>query len=324
MFPQTRMRRLRHSDGLRALARETTLSRDDMIYPLFVLPGENKKQEVSSLPGVFRYTADQLPGVASDIRSPAVLLFGVPDDDEKDETGSAALLEGGLVPRAVRAIKNARPDLVVITDLCLCAYTQHGHCGPLTEAGEVDNDRTLALLGQMARVHAAAGTDVVAPSGMMDGQVQAIRTDLDSADRESTGIMSYAVKYASSFYGPFRDAARSAPSFGDRSRYQLPPSNAREGIREGLLDEEEGADWLMVKPAMPYLDVLAELRRETRLPISAYQVSGEYAMIKSAAENGRIDEREVALESLLSIKRAGADAIITYYAEQACRWLEAG
>lgn len=321
MFPTTRMRRLRRSEGLRALAREVTLSREDLIYPVFTVPGRERKEEVSSLPGVFRYSTDLLPGIVAEVRSPAVLLFGVPEEEQKNETGSAALAEEGLVPQAIRAIKEERPDLVVITDLCLCAYTDHGHCGVLTEGREVDNDRTLHILGRMATVHAEAGADVVAPSGMMDGQVGAIRGHLDSADMQSAGIMSYAVKFASSFYGPFREAAHSAPDFGDRRSYQLPPSNRREGLKDGLLDEAEGADWLMVKPAMPYLDVLSELRRETRLPISAYQVSGEYAMIKSAGQKGWIDERKVALESLLSIKRAGADAVITYFAEDVCRWL---
>lgn len=321
MYPKRRMRRLRSSEGMRAMTREVTVDSDDLIYPLFVVSGRNRREKVPSLPGVKQFSVDLLPEAVADVHPPAVLLFGVPDADRKDTGASAALDDGGIVPRAIRRIKEERPDLVVITDVCLCAYMSHGHCGVVRQDGQVDNDATLDLIAEMAEVHAGAGADVVAPSGMMDGQVGAIRAGLDAAGHEEVSIMSYAAKFASSFYGPFRDIAHSAPDFGDRRRYQLPASNRREALRDALLDEGEGADWLMVKPAMPYLDVLTELRGETRLPISAYQVSGEYAMIKSAAERDRIDEKRVVLESLTAIKRAGADSIITYYAEKVCEWL---
>ncbi len=316
MYPDIRMRRVRRTEGLRALAQETNLSSDDLIQPLFAMSGDAEKEEIPSLPGVHRYSTDLLQERVSELSVPAVLLFGVPDDSQKDERGSAALDPEGIVPEAVQMIKDERPDLVIITDVCLCAYTTHGHCGMVTDDGEINNDETIPLIARMAEVHADAGADMVAPSGMMDGQVTGIRDHLDSAGFKSVSVMSYAAKFASSFYGPFRDVAHSAPSFGDRQSYQLPCANRQEGIRDALLDEREGADWLMVKPAMPYLDVLQELRQETRLPIAAYQVSGEYAMIKSAAEKGRIDEKQVAHESLLSIKRAGADAIITYFADE--------
>jgi len=320
-YPQVRMRRLRRTDAIRDMCEETQLSRNDLIMPLFALPGEGREEEVGSLPGVYRHSVDRLRTRCTSLAPPAVLLFGVPAEDAKDGRGTGACDEDGIVPRALRALRNEREDLCLITDLCLCAYTDHGHCGVLTDDGKVDNDATLDLLGRMAQVHAQAGADIVAPSGMMDGQVRAIREALDDAGHEETGIMSYAAKFCSSFYGPFRDAAHSAPSFGDRSGYQLAPPNRREAIHDALLDEEEGADWLMVKPGMPYLDVLSELRRETRLPLSVYHVSGEYAMLKSAAEKKRISERKTVLESLLSMKRAGADAIITYYADQVCGWL---
>lgn len=324
MYPKTRMRRLRRTEGMRRLAAETRLSRDDLIYPLFAVPGGGRREGIPSMPGVERMSVDLLRERAAGLKSGAILLFGVPDADAKDDTGSSAVREDGLVPAAVRALKDERPDVTVITDLCLCAYTDHGHCGVLAESGEVDNDATLPLLAGMARAHAAAGADMVAPSGMMDGMVAAIREGLDGAAFQGAAIMSYAAKFASAFYGPFRDAAHSSPSFGDRRSYQLPPGNAREALKDALLDEAEGADWLMVKPAMPYLDVLRDLRRETRLPISAYQVSGEYAMLKFAARADAIDEQAAALESVLCIRRAGADAVITYYAEDVCRWLEAG
>jgi porphobilinogen synthase len=271
--------------------------------------------------GVNRRSVDLLKRWSDGLAVPAVMLFGVINPADKNSEGSAAWREDGPVPSAIEAIRSVRPELVVITDLCLCGYTDHGHCGVLTERGEVDNDETLQLLARMGSVHAAAGADMVAPSAMMDGQVRAIREALDDAGFQDTGIMSYAAKFASSFYGPFRDAARSAPGFGDRRSYQLPPANGDEALRDAELDEAEGADWLMVKPALPYLDVLAGLREITRLPIAAYQVSGEYAMIKAAAEKGAIDEREVVLESLLSMKRAGANAIITYFAESVARWV---
>ncbi len=321
MFPISRMRRGRRTEGLRRLAQEVNLSPDDLILPLFAMPGQGREEAVESMPGVSRQSVDLLERLAPTLRSRAVLLFGVPGEEEKDETGSAAAAPDGLVPAAIRALKTARADLVVITDLCLCSYTSHGHCGVVTESGEVDNDRTLPLLGAMACAHAEAGADVVAPSGMMDGMVAAIRSALDDAGLTGTAIMSYASKFASSFYGPFRDAAHSAPGFGDRRGYQLSPANRREAIRDALLDVQEGADWLMVKPAMPYLDVLLELRQSTRLPIAAYQVSGEYAMLKAAAAAGGLAEREAALEAALCIRRAGADAIITYYAESICEWM---
>lgn len=316
MYPDIRMRRVRRTEGLRALAQETNLSPDDLIQPLFAMSGDAIEEEIPSLPGVHRYSTDLLRERVEELAVPAVLLFGVPDGTQKNERGSAALDPDGIVPEAVRMIKDVRPDLLVITDVCLCAYTTHGHCGMVTEDGEINNDETIPLIARMAEVHAEAGADVVAPSGMMDGQVAGIRDHLDSSGLKSITVMSYAAKFASSFYGPFRDVAHSSPSFGDRQSYQLPCANRREGVRDALLDEREGADWLMVKPAMPYLDVLQELRQETRLPLAAYQVSGEYAMIKSAAEKGRIDEKQVMHESLLSIKRAGADAIITYFADE--------
>ncbi len=314
------MRRRRRSDGLRRLARETRLLPDDFILPVFAIPGADREQDIAAMPGVRRLSADRMAAEAGRWRSAAVLVFGVPEADSRDETGSAAW-EGDLVASAVRRLKAERPALTVITDLCLCAYTTHGHCGVLTEGAEVDNDRTLEALGRMALAHAEAGADLVAPSGMMDMQVGAIRQALDGAGYTGVGVMSYAAKFASAFYGPFREAACSAPGRGDRRGYQLPPSNRREAIADALLDEQEGADWLMVKPALPYLDVLAELRRRSRLPLAAYHVSGEYAMLKHAAQAGALDEREAALEALLSIKRAGADAVITYYAEEAVQWL---
>ena len=321
MFPTHRMRRGRRTEGLRRLAREVELRPDHLILPLFVVPGRRREEAVETMPGVSRLSVDLLERRAAALKSRAVLVFGVPGEEEKDETGSAALAQDGLVPAAVRALNTARPDVTVLTDLCLCAYTSHGHCGVVTEDGEVDNDRTLPLLGGMARAHACAGADVVAPSGMMDGQVAAIRSALDEAGLTGTAIMAYASKFASCFYGPFREAAHSAPGFGDRRGYQLSPANRREALRDALLDEEEGADWLMVKPAMPYLDVLLELRQSTRLPIAAYQVSGEYAMLKFASSAGALAERESVLEAALCIRRAGADAIITYFAEQLCEWI---
>lgn len=315
------MRRRRRSQGLRQLARETRLLPEDFILPVFVVPGRGREEEISAMPGVRRFSVDRMAEEAVAWRSPAVLVFGVPAADSKDATGSAAW-EGELVPSAVRRLKAERPDLIVITDVCLCGYTTHGHCGPLTESGEVDNDRALEALGRTAVAHASAGADMVAPSAMMDLQVKGIREALDEAGLSQVAVMSYAAKFASAFYGPFREAAHSSPGHGDRRSYQLPPANRREALEDALLDEAEGADWLMVKPALPYLDVLAELRAETRLPLAAYQVSGEYSMLKAAAAAGALDERRAVLESLLSIKRAGADAIITYHAEEAIEWLK--
>jgi len=294
------------------MVRETHLNPEDFIYPMFAVPGSRVRQEVTSMPSVARLSPDLLveeAKAALDVGVPAVLLFGLPLS--KDDTGSEAASPKGAVQQAVRRLKKQLPELVVITDVCLCGYTSHGHCG-LLAGREVDNDATLEVLGQVAVSHAEAGADMVAPSDMMDGRVGAIREALDERGFEMVPIMSYAVKYASSFYGPFRDAAESAPAFGDRRAYQMDPANAREALREAALDVEEGADILMVKPALPYLDVIAQVASEFDLPVAAYQVSGEYAMIKAAAQNGWLDETTVMLESLLSIKRAGADMILTY------------
>jgi porphobilinogen synthase len=316
-----RPRRLRRGETLRRMVRETHLHREDLIYPMFVAPGRGLRQEVPSMPGIFRLSAEHLVEEALQVRDlgiPAILLFGLPL--KKDETGSEAASPKGTVQQAVRQLKKRAPELVVITDVCLCAYTSHGHCGLVTK-GEIDNDATLEVLAQTAVSHAEAGADIVAPSDMMDGRIQAIREGLDERGFEMVPIMSYAVKYASNFYGPFRDAAACAPQFGDRRSYQMDPANVREALREAALDVEEGADLLMVKPALPYLDVLAHLRLEFDLPLAAYQVSGEYAMIKAAAARGWLDEEAVILESLTSIKRAGADLILTYFAKEAASLL---
>jgi porphobilinogen synthase len=316
-----RPRRLRRTDALRRLVRETHLRPEDFIYPMFVVPGKGVRQAVPSMPGVFRCSVDQLikeAREAYEVGVPGVLLFGLPE--KKDETGSEAASPKGAVQQAVRALKKQVPELLVITDVCLCGYTSHGHCG-LIHQGEVDNDATLELLAQVALSHAEAGADLVAPSDMMDGRVGAIREALDERGFEMVAILSYAVKYASSFYGPFRDAAESAPAFGDRRVYQMDPANVREALKEAVLDVEEGADILMVKPALPYLDVIAQLAGEFDQPIAAYQVSGEYAMLKAAAEKGWLNEEAVMLESLTAIKRAGADMILTYFAKQAARLL---
>ncbi len=316
-----RPRRGRRTPALRGLSRQTELNRESLILPLFAISGEKRSEPVASMPGVTRDSIDVLIERVRGIASKAVLLFGVPEKSEKDETGSAALGEDALMPRAIRALREVRPDLAIITDVCLCSYTDHGHCGALGADRSIDNDRTLALLAEMAASHASAGADIVAPSAMMDGQVAALRAKLDADGLGEVAIMSYAAKFASAFYGPFRDAAGSAPGFGDRRSYQLPPGNRREALRDALLDEEEGADWLMVKPAMPYLDIIRDLREASRLPLAAYQVSGEYAMLKNAAASGALDEKSVVLESLLAIRRAGAEAIITHYAEKAIAWM---
>lgn len=316
-----RPRRLRRSEGLRRLTRETTLTADGFVLPLFVVPGVGRDEPVSSMPGVSRLSVDLLTQRAGALRSPAILIFGVPDPEQKDAVGSSVTSETGLVPETVRALKAERPDLVVMTDVCVCAYTDHGHCGVDAGPAGPDNDASLDVLASMARAHAVAGADVVAPSAMMDGQVRAIREHLDASGFKETAILAYAAKFASSFYGPFRDAANSAPGSGDRRSYQMPPANRREAVRDALLDEAEGADILMVKPAMPYLDVLAELRAASRLPLAAYQVSGEYAMLKCAAEAGALDERKSVIEAALAIRRAGADILITYYAEELCEWI---
>ncbi len=312
-----RPRRLRRREALRKMVRETHLRREDLIYPMFVAPGRGVRQEVASMPGVSRLSPDLLVEEAREVAGlgiPALLLFGLPQ--KKDDTGSEAASPKGTVQQAVRQLKKAVPDLLIITDVCLCGYTSHGHCGLLRQ-GEVDNDATLEVLAQIAVSHGEAGADIVAPSDMMDGRVGAIREALDERGLEMVPILSYAVKYASSFYGPFREAAESAPAFGDRRGYQMDPANAREALREAALDVEEGADILMVKPAMPYLDIIAQLAGEFDLPLAAYQVSGEYAMLKAAAQKGWLDEEAVMLESLTAIKRAGADLILTYFAKQA-------
>jgi porphobilinogen synthase len=322
--PFARFRRLRRSAALRRLVRETTLSPADFVYPIFVVHGTDVREEIPSMPGQHHLSLDYLPMEADALRSlgvRAVLLFGLPAT--KDEDGSEAYADGGIVQQAVRALKAADPELVVITDVCLCEYTDHGHCGVIAD-GEVDNDATLELLSRTAVSHAAAGADVIAPSDMMDGRVAAIRSALDDVGFGSTPIMSYAAKYASAFYGPFREAAESAPQFGDRRGYQMDPPNTREALREIEADIAEGADVVMVKPALAYLDVLSQARQRFDLPLAAYNVSGEYAMVQAAAQNGWIDGRAVTLEVLTAIKRAGADIIITYHAKDAARWLQEG
>ncbi|HXG67768.1 MAG TPA: porphobilinogen synthase [Blastocatellia bacterium] len=316
-----RPRRLRRTEAIRALVRETNLTPDDFVYPLFVCEGEGVRREISSMPGCYNLSIDELAREAEAARKTgvrSVILFGVPD--EKDAAGSDAYSEDGIVQRAIRALKREVRDLVVIADNCLCEYTDHGHCGVI-EGGEVLNDPTLELLARAAVSQAEAGADIIAPSNMMDGFVAAIRAALDAAGFEHIPIMSYAVKYASAFYGPFREAAQSAPQFGDRRGYQMDPANAREALREAALDLEQGADILMVKPALPYLDIIRAVRERFDAPIAAYQVSGEYAMIKAAARLGWIDEQRVVTESLTAIKRAGADIILTYFACEMARQL---
>ena len=315
------MRRLRRTETLRSLVRETELSPAHLIQPAFVVAGEGLREEISSMPGIERLSISELVAEATEIASAgigAVLLFGVPAD--KDETGSGAYDDEGVVQMAVRALKEAHPDLTVITDVCLCEYTSHGHCGFLRD-GEVDNDLTIELLAKTAISHAEAGADAVAPSDMMDGRVRAIRHQLDEEGHAGTPIVAYSAKYASAFYGPFREAAESTPARGDRRGYQLDPANVEEAVREAKLDLDEGADVLMVKPAVPYLDVVRRVKEETGAPLAAYHVSGEYSMLKAAAANGWIDERAAVLETLTSIRRAGADAIVTYYAKEAAAWL---
>ena len=320
-FPQLRLRRLRRTEALRALVRETKVEIGDLIYPLFVMEGSKVKQEITSMPGIYRYSNDLLPQEVEDITKlgiPAIILFGIPE--KKDEVGSAAYHQEGVVQKAIRTIKKKVPDLLVITDVCLCEYTSHGHCGVIVD-DHVDNDSTLELLAKTALSHAEAGADMVAPSDMMDGRVQAIRQTLDGNGFQHIPVLAYAVKYASAFYGPFREAADSAPQFGDRRSYQMDPPNWREALREVEQDVAEGADIVMVKPALPYLDVIRKVRDTFNCPLAAYSVSGEYAMMKAAAQQGCLDEREVVLETLTAIKRAGADVIITYHAKDAARWL---
>ncbi|MEE3184521.1 MAG: porphobilinogen synthase [Gemmatimonadota bacterium] len=323
-FPRLRLRRLRRGETWRQVVRETSLSTDDLVYPLFVVGGEAVRNPVASMPGVFQLSVDLIVEEAREVHAlgiSAVILFGVPDEGEKDAEGSAGYDPEGLVPTAIRAIRGAVPDLLVWADVCLCEYTDHGHCGLLTEEGEVDGDSSLPLLARAALVYAEAGADAVAPSDMMDGRVGAIRTVLDDAGLTNVPIVSYAAKYASAFYGPFRDVAQSTPSFGDRKGYQMDPANADEALREVELDIEEGADIVMVKPAGPYLDVIFRVKETFGMPTAAYQVSGEYALIKAAADKGWVDEERVMLESLVAIKRAGADLIVTYYAKEAARVL---
>ena len=320
-FPQVRLRRLRKNESMRRLFRETSLDVNDLIYPLFITHGRGVKHEVDSMPGVFQYSVDRLAREAEEVAGlgiSAVLLFGIPES--KDELGSSAYISKGVVQQAIRKIKKAVPELLVTTDVCLCEYTSHGHCGVVVDGG-VDNDKTLELLARMAVSHAEAGADIIAPSDMMDGRVGAIRSALDEAGFVDLPIMSYAVKYASAFYGPFRYAAQSAPQFGDRRSYQMDGANAREALREAEQDVAEGADIIMVKPALAYLDVVRRVRDACNLPVAAYNVSGEYAMVKAAAANGWLDERRVVMEILTSIKRAGADVIITYHAKDVARWL---
>ena len=320
-FPSYRPRRMRKNPQWRRMIRETALSVDDLIYPMFVIHGKNVRKEIASMPGNFQFSVDHLIKEAKTVHGlgiPAVILFGIPKT--KDEMGSGAYDDRGIIQTAVRALKDKVPDLMVITDVCLCEYTSHGHCG-IVENGEVLNDTTLELLAREAVSHARAGADMVAPSDMMDGRVGAIRDALDEEGFEAIPIMSYAVKYASAFYGPFRDAAESPPKFGDRSSYQMDPANTREAMREAELDASEGADILMVKPALPYLDIIYRVREEFDLPVAAYNVSGEYAMLKAAAKLGWLDEKKVMMESLTAIKRAGADMILTYWAKDAAKLL---
>jgi porphobilinogen synthase len=315
------MRRLRRTESLRGLVQETELSARHLIQPLFVIPGESVREEVPSMPGVDRLSISELAAEATEIAAAgvgAVLLFGIPSS--KDESGSGAYDEEGVAQMAVRALKEAHPDLIVITDVCLCEYTSHGHCGFVRD-GEVDNDITIELLAKTAISHAAAGADAVAPSDMMDGRVGVIRHQLDEEGHAAVPIVAYSAKYASAFYGPFRDAAESTPEFGDRRGYQMDPANAAEAVREAELDLEEGADMIMVKPATPYLDVVRGVKAAINAPLAAYHVSGEYSMLKAAAAQGWIDERAAVLETLTSIRRAGADAIVTYYAKEAAEWI---
>lgn len=332
-YPELRPRRLRRNLNLRRLVAETTLSPNDLIYPLFIREGKGERRPISSMPGQYQYSVDLLPeevAQVADLGIPAVILFGIPD--LKDASGSENYNPDGIIPRAIRQIKETRPELLVISDMCFCEYTDHGHCGIINTAdhnqydpslpiGYLLNDATRDMLGRASVVHAEAGADLIAPSGMIDGMVGGIRSALDRAGHSHVAIMSYAAKYASAFYGPFREAAESPPGFGDRSQYQMDPPNRREAAKEVAIDVAEGADILMVKPALPYLDILSDLRQTYDLPTAAYQVSGEYAMIHAAAGKGWLDLRRTALESLISIRRAGADMILTYFAKDAATWL---
>jgi porphobilinogen synthase len=322
-FPLHRPRRLRRSELLRGLVRETRLSPTGFIYPMFVCPGSKVRTEVTSMPAIYQQSADQIVEECREVESlgiPGVILFGLPE--MKDAQGTSSISSQGVVQKAIEAIRGANLKLLVITDVCLCEYTDHGHCGVI-ENGEVANDPTIEILAEQALSHARAGADMVAPSDMMDGRVGAIRKKLDEHGFDGVAILSYAAKYCSGFYGPFREAAQSAPQFGDRRSYQMDPANAREALREVALDLEEGADLIMVKPALPYLDIIRRVRDRFQVPIAAYNVSGEYAMVKAASQNGWVEEKRVVLEILTSIQRAGADIIITYHAKDAARWLEA-
>ena len=321
-FPVLRMRRLRRNETIRKMVRENTLDAADLIYPLFVKSGKGVRDEVSSMPGVFQLSVDMLPAEIDELKAlgiPAVILFGLPD--MKDEAGSGAFASDGIVQTAIKAIKAHDPDFYVITDVCMCEYTSHGHCGAIDDTGCVMNDVTLEMLATTALSHAEAGADMVAPSDMMDGRVAAIRAALDADGFQDIPIMAYSAKYASGYYGPFRDAADSAPAFGDRKQYQMDPANGEEAIRETALDIAEGADMVIVKPALAYMDIIRRVKDEFGYPTVAYNVSGEYAMVKAAAANDWIDEKRVVLETLLGFKRAGADLIITYHAKDAARWL---
>ncbi|MGH9683891.1 MAG: porphobilinogen synthase [Candidatus Acidiferrales bacterium] len=321
-FPVQRPRRLRRTDALRGFVRETHLNTSGLVYPMFVCPSSNVRTEVSSMPGIFQQSVDKAVEECrevADLGIPAVILFGLPE--RKDETGSDAWSPQGAVQRAIEAIRKAKIELLVITDVCLCEFTSHGHCGVI-QNGEVLNDPTLVHLANAALSHARAGVDIVAPSDMMDGRVAAIRAKLDQNGFADIAILSYAAKYCSAFYGPFREAAQSAPQFGDRRSYQMDPANAREALHEVALDLEEGADMIMVKPALPYLDIIQRVRAQFDVPVAAYNVSGEYSMVKAAARNGWIDEQRVVLEILTGIQRAGASIILTYHAKDVARWLK--
>jgi porphobilinogen synthase len=321
-FPQLRLRRLRRTEKLRELVKENRVDIGDLVYPLFVVEGRGIKQEVSAMPGIFRFSPDQLPPEIEEIaglKIPAVLLFGIPE--HKDEVGSSAYDPQGVVPQAIKTIKHSAPKLLVITDVCLCEYTSHGHCGVVV-GDQIDNDQTLPLLAKIALSHAEAGADIVAPSDMMDGRVKAIREALDANGFQHLPLLSYAAKYTSAFYSPFREAAESAPQFGDRRSYQMDYHNVREALREIEQDINEGADIIMIKPALAYLDVIRQARNTFNYPLAAYNVSGEYAMVKATADKGWLDEKQVVLEILTAIKRAGADIILTYHAKDVARWLQ--
>jgi porphobilinogen synthase len=321
-FPAHRPRRLRRSEALRGLVRETRLSAAGLIYPMFVCPGRKVRHEVASMPGVFQQSADEIVEECREVEAlgiPGVILFGLPE--KKDPRGEISTAADGVVQRAIESIRKAKLKLLVITDVCLCEYTEHGHCGVI-ENGEVANDATLEILAKQAVSHARAGADIVAPSDMMDGRVGVIREALDEHKFENISILAYAAKYSSGFYGPFREAAQSTPQFGDRRGYQMDPANAREALKEVELDLEEGADMVMVKPALPYLDVIKRVRDEFDVPVAAYNVSGEYAMVKAAVQKGWLDEQRVVLEILTGIQRAGADIILTYHAKDAAKWLK--